>query len=196
MTVLATKETRDLIGINSFERAIVWSACSLLSAINQQSSTYNNNFTIFADQESSQILITFGMPLDMPKFWASMGDPDYLKNITDLTVTYEGEYLSITNSLELEPPSINTLEKYFIWSCKKLREFYLQNLPTKANRINLSTDLRRSAMFVTVNLDYVPLIYSQSDSLLKAVIVESSNNESPSSLFGNSLVGNNFLVGN
>ncbi|WP_342596751.1 hypothetical protein VKI21_12505 [Cyanobacterium aponinum UTEX 3222] len=200
MTILSTKSVRDLIGINSYERAIVWSACTLLSAKNTQSETYDKNFSIFADQETSQILISFGMPLNMSLFWASMGDPDLaLEEITPLEITYEGEYLPINNPLEEEPLSVNTLEKYFVWSSKKLLEYYLKNDTEKASNINLSTDLKKTAMFVVVNLDYDPIIYAESDSLLRAVIVTSTQDlpTSSTSLIGNNnLIGNNLLIGN
>ena len=198
MTVLATKETRDLIGIDSWERAIVWSACSLLSAKSESTTVYDKNFSVFADQTTAQILISFGMPLDMPLFWASMGDPDLsLQNITDLTVNYEGEYLSLSTPLETEPPSVNTLEKYFVWANKKLLEYYLKNDTDKANNINLSTDLKRSAIFVTTTLPYDPIDYSETDSLLSAVVVTSSSSSNVDGLFGNNtLLSNNLLLSN
>lgn len=197
MTFLPLKETRDLIGIDSLERAIIWSGCTLLSAINQKSPTYDRNFSIFADQQSLQILINFALPLDMPLFWSSMGDADLsLKVITDLAITYEGEYLSINKLLEVEPVTVNTLEKYFFWACKKLREFYLKNEPVKANKFNFATDLKRSVMFVNVSLDYNPIVYSESDSLLKAVMSESFTTDSDEDFGNNSLIGNNLLFGN
>lgn len=197
MTVLVSKETRDLIGIDSYERAIVWSACTLLSAKYENSSTYDKNFSVFADQSSLQILIEFGMPLDMPLFWASMGDPDLsLENITELTVNYEGEYLTITTPLEDEPPSINTLEKYFVWANKKLMEWYLKNDTSKANNINLATDIKRSSLFVTTKLAYDPIVYSETDSLLSAVIATSKANNYSSLIGNDNLMGNDYLIGN
>lgn len=197
MTILPSKETRDLIGIDSWERAIVWSGCSLLSAKTEGSSTYDKNFSIFADQSTLQILISFGMPLDMPLFWASMGDPDLsLQNITELAVNYEGEYLTITTPLESEPPSVNTLEKYFVWANKKLLEYYLKNDTSKVNNVILATDIKRSAMFVTTNLAYNPIVYSETDSLLSAVIATSKANNYSSLIGNDNLIGNDYLVGN
>lgn len=197
MTILPSKETRDLIGINSFERAILWSACSLLSVINLQSSNYDKNYSLVIDRENSQILINFGMPLNMGLFWSSMGDPYLaLKEITNLTPTYDAEYLPVSNVLEHEPTSVNTLEKFFVWANKKLLEFYLINEPSKQKEIMLTTEIKYSSLFVTTNLNYNPVIYNESDNLLKAVLITSTV-ENNSSLVGNNvLFGNNYLVGN
>lgn len=199
MTLIIDKELRDEIGIDCFERAILWSSCLLLSAKMTQSSQYNRDFLIFADQTTKNILIDFFMPLDMPLFWASMGNSDLsLKNISEELINYQGRKLTRRTILEREPISVNTLEKYLIWCCNKLAKNYgTNNLSIEtSNIIKLSTDIKKSALILNCQLAYNPIIYNNKDNLLEAVLCPSIANSLNRSLIGNSLFGNSFAVKN
>lgn len=202
MTFLIEKQIRDNIGIDSFEKAIVWSACLLL-AINYESTTTNSivsKNSLYIDPSKSLILIEFNIPLNMSLFWRSMCNPNSIKPLSDLTIQYEGAYFNSNFILPLEPNEVNTLEDYFIWSNKKLEEIYLNKNSEKSKNIIVMPNLKYGTIYINTKLNYDPLKYASSNNLMFSVITfdyTTDTNDNNNTLIGNNiLIGNNTLIGN
>lgn len=171
MTVLIDKSQRDSLGIDSFERAIVWSGCLLLSAKNQSVNTYDKNFQISLDEETDEIVMQINLPLDMAIYWASMSNYFLaIKTISETTATYSGDTLTANGTLESEPSTIDNLEKYFAWSCEKLKEYYLTNNLDKKDNISINVNPKTSTLDISIVLTYIASEYTASNNLLKAVL--------------------------
>lgn len=174
MTVLISKSERDTIGIDSFERAIIWSGCLILSTKNEVSTNYDKNYQINIDSENSEVILSINLPLDMSLYWSSMSNIiSAVQSISDLTVAYTGTNLSKNKVLETEPNTVTNLERYFVWSCQRLQEYYLKNNYDKKDAINISASLKTSTLDISATLAYSTVDYANSNNLLQSVIVVS-----------------------
>jgi len=171
MTVLINKTERDIIGIDSFERAVVWSASLLLSAKNSVTVEYDKNFQINLDQETSSVFITLNLPLDMVIYFKSMQNLiKSVKTISDLTVSYTEEALGYTKKLATEPTTVTNLEQYFIWSSQRLQQFYNNNNTDKKSNVVITPNLKTFNCDVSISLGYNIQKYIETNNLLQSVV--------------------------
>jgi hypothetical protein len=191
MTILTTKQIRDQIGINTFEKAIIFSA-SLLLGVKQIIDEFDTYSDIYLDYSNLKIIIQISLDYS-PNLWISGGDLyQGVKELSNLAVEYTGK-MSPSVGIENEPSKVNSLEKYFVWSCEKLLENYLKRTPEKAKEINFELDNNKKKINISLSLYFNPKQYLETNSLL----IDFLSEESFSSLVGNDILfGNDFLLSN
>jgi hypothetical protein len=184
MTVLINKQIRDQIGINTFEKAIIFSA-SLLLGVKQTIDEFDEYSDISLDYLNKKIIIQLALDYS-PNLWISGGDLyKGVKELSNLAVEYTG-LMQPSVGIENEPLKVNSLEKYFVWSCEKLLEKYLNKTPNKAKEINFEIDNTKKKINTSLSLYFNPKQYLETNCLLVDFLDE---NSSP-------LVWNNVVFGN
>ncbi|MGK7957675.1 MAG: hypothetical protein AB4063_20835 [Crocosphaera sp.] len=154
---LPSREARDFFEINSWERAIVWSALILRSSnVSYANDIGNENYphknavrltlgrAIVDGALTATLRIEATIPYDSPYALAQGGD--FILAIQDFYAgppeVYDGEHCSVLTAegfkttpagtgLEEEPSHVDTLEKYFIWACWQAELSLLSPLPSQ-----------------------------------------------------------------
>ncbi|NJO93408.1 MAG: hypothetical protein HC820_01780 [Hydrococcus sp. RM1_1_31] len=214
MVQLISQQNRIEIGIDTFERAIVWAAFTLRAAntsldnpIPKKENPYYNAIRI-NKQDTSQgetaataINVSAKFPYDWEPFLSGMGDIfENVKEIADYD--YEITTIPVTPStglfvpIEVEPPQITTLEQYFVWATVRLSKYLYPSFINVKYRF-LEEDPVEPSLAIDVTLPYDFIKYSDTRNYLESVIaialplVTTDPNFSNSSQVSNvSIVGN------
>lgn len=170
MTTLPPLTEREQIGIDSFERAIAYSAHLLYSSFSQVSD-YSKDFTITPNVTSELITIRVEFPVNYGTFWRS--NANFIigaDNFSTATIEYLGQYLPPSNGDFISIPSnIDTLERYFIFCVVEFRNYLLANYPDLATNCIYTFNEKKRTISVKVILPYDPDIYSDYLDLLLAI---------------------------
>lgn len=214
---LLEKTQRDLIGIDSFERAIVFAVLMIREGLKIADLPSDKVilYQAFKNQNNVKTLnltIELKIPYDQMIFNAFGGD--FIQSIIsfdDDTIepSYDGVAIPPTLNnqriIESEPIEVNTLEKYLVWAVSRWiywnKKTFLTNWDSEgylsflgeARPANITAKL-------TLPLDYET--YLETNNLIASVaqrlpeIIE-NNNQTNSSLIGNDvLIGNDYLFRN
>lgn len=191
MTTLASLDERNSIGIDSFERAIAYSAHLLYSSFSIRETEYNKDFSIVPNEATKRINIRIEFPVNYQTFWQSNGNFIIgAANYSTSTIQYLGEYLPPSNGDFITiPTEINTLERFFVYCVVEFRNYLLANYPSLANNCTYQFNERKRTITINVVLPYEPQVYKDYLDLLLAIrnwkdITTTSNNNSP---FGNDI---------
>lgn len=170
MTALPLLTEREQIGIDSFERAIAYSAHLLYSSFSQVSD-YSKDFTITPNATNELVTIRVEFPVNYATFWRS--NANFIigaDNFSTATIEYLGQYLPPSNGDFIAIPSnIDTLERYFIFCVVEFRNYLLANYPDLATNCTYTFNERKRTISVKVVLPYDPTIYSDYLDLLLAI---------------------------
>lgn len=190
MTTLPSKNIRDQVGINTFEKAIIFSASLLMSA-RQLAGLFDKKNYISLDYENETIDIAFSLNFDS-NYWATAGN--FYKGIVTMTgvnVEYKGQVYPNTG-LELEPSDVNNLEKYFVWSTENLLSLYLKRTTEEKKNINFEIDNVNSAINIFVQLKFNLSQYLKENCLLFDFTDPTVKTQS----FNDDCFGNDFVLTN
>ena len=170
MTTLATLTERNQIGIDSFERAIAYSAHLLYSAFASRND-YSKDFSIAPNPTTERITIRIEFPVNYQTFWQSNGNFIIgASNFSTSTIPYLGEYLPPSNGDFIAiPNNIDTLERFFVYSVVEFRNYLLANYPTLENNCTYGFNEKKRTITIKVVLPYDPLIYKDYLDLLLAI---------------------------
>ncbi|NCO74168.1 MAG: hypothetical protein GW856_02755 [Cyanobacteria bacterium] len=196
MTILPTLETRDLIGIDSYERAICYSANLLYSSFSIQNEDYSKDFNINLDNLKKEISIKVQFPVDYKTFWSSNGNFIIgAKSYSSSSIEYLGEYLPPSNGdFIIYPSDINTLERFFVYSIYKFKQYLTDNYPSFNDKCTYIFNERKRTIAIDVLIPFEPTIYETTLDLLLAVKNYKNVNisdEPTSNIFGNNHQLNN-----
>ena len=171
MTTLAPLDERNSIGIDSFERAIAYSAHLLYSSFSIRETEYNKDFSIVPNEVSKRINIRIEFPVNYQTFWQSNGNFIIgAANYSTSTIQYLGEYLPPSNGdFTVIPTEINTLERFFVYCVVEFRNYLLNNYPTLASNCTYQFNERKRTITINVVLPYEPQVYKDYLDLLLAV---------------------------
>lgn len=212
--ILSSKSERDLIGIDNFERAIVYSALLLRKGL-RLAELPTNPVLIYQNSvqgnEGSKIVnltVECKLPFDSASFLGLGGD--FIKSIlsfNDINVSYQGDAIAPTVNnqgvIPNEPTDVNTLEKYLAWSLSEWIKFNKAKGETNWDSYGYFSFLEEAnpPVFsgkVILSFDYAN--YINSKNLIASVIPSvslTSVDTNYSSLIGNNILfGNDYLVGN
>ena len=188
---LISKELRDQIGIDTLERAIIFSLQQIkqgneLLEEDKKISLTNLDYFVENKQDTnglkSTLTIKAKIPYDRSEFNKRSGDYlQSIKEISDNSVDYKGENLSATvdNTAVIppEPEFVDTIEKYFVWATsswifqnKKTDTDWLKN--SKFSFLDNATPSAYSCeLILPIDFD----IYGVTQNLLQAVIQKVKN---------------------
>jgi hypothetical protein len=215
MTSFIAKSIREELKIDTIERSIVFSLLLLRAAASEGGKTekyYNavrlsTNVRATGDTYQANLNATAKIPYSSPLALASgMNLIKNLKTISDSTITPSvGEIAPTIDAPELpeEPSSINTLEKYLLWSSQILAASILPVI----DRVKISF-LEEDPIEPSVLIDYtIPIDWSrylltnniiEATKLLATRYITVPTEEIPlSTLIGNDgAIDNLFLIAN
>ncbi|MGL5871281.1 MAG: hypothetical protein ACRC2R_02745 [Xenococcaceae cyanobacterium] len=186
MVQLISRQDRIEIGIDTFERAIIWAAFTLRAAntspdnpIPKKENPYYNAIRISkqdtqqADAARSVINISAKFPYNWEPFLAYTGD--LFENIKEIANwEYKTVVMSVNPSqglfvpIENEPVEIITLEQYFVWAIVQLSK-YLYPSFANVNYRFLEEDPTEPSLVIDVALPYDFVQYSNTRSYLASV---------------------------
>jgi len=187
MVSLATKTERDNIGIDTFSRAIAYSAFLLRkvyleNADNRIKSRITINPQVQIKKETNLTAISHLIIEAIFEFNSNILQTasDYFSSSLEVegTAVYNGIILPESSDgiapIEVEPVTVNTLEKYFLWAVFGLQKFILEqnqlnlfNSVAIDDRYNSITETHSQKVNIRVPFDY--LIYLQTQSYLTAI---------------------------
>lgn len=209
--ILRPKSERDLISIDNFERAIVYSALLLRKGL-RLAEMPTNQVVIYQNLVSStegkivNLTVECKIPFDSASFLGLGGDfIQPILSFNDINVSYQGDAISPTvNNRGLipeEPTEVNTLEKYLAWSLSEWVKFNKAKGEANWDSYGYFSFLEEAnpPVFsgkVILGFDYAN--YVNTKNIIASVIPSISTNESNyTSLVGNDILfGNDYLVGN
>lgn len=203
--ILTPKSERDLIGIDNFERAIVYSALLLRKGL-RLAELSTNQVVIYQNLVSStegkivNLTVDCKLLLDSSSFLGLGGN--FLNSIisfSDANISYDADAIAPTVNnqgvIPNEPTDVNTLEKYLAWSLSEWVKFNKAKGEANWDSYGYFSFLEEAnpPVFsgkVILSFDYAN--YVNTKNLIASVI------PSISFLSGNytSLIGNNILFGN
>ena len=182
---LIPKESRDQFGIDTFERAIIFSLQQIKQAnelLEQNDKTPLSNLDYFIENKQdtnglkSTLTIKAKIPYDRSEFNQRSGD--YLQSIQDIStnsVDYKGDNLTATADntaiIPPEPEFVDTVEKYFVWASSS---WILQNKKTDTDWLkngkfsfldNANPSVYSCELILPIDFD----IYGTTQNLLLAV---------------------------
>jgi hypothetical protein len=208
---LIEKTQRDLIGIDTFERAIVFASLLLRKGLRQGELDTNRLliFQSFTNQNNVRVLnltIDVKMPYDSAKFNGTGGD--FIEAILpfddgSINPVYEGDFIPPTinnlGSILSSPIEVDTLEKYLIWAMSSWIFYHKNQFPLQWD-INGYLSFLDEARPPNISAKVVlPLNYDkylETNNLIASVERKISTDDQTTSLVGSTLFGNNFRVGN
>lgn len=209
---LLGKTQRDLIGIDTFERAIVFATLLLRKGLKQGELETNRLliFQSFSNQNNLKVLnltIDVKMLYDSDKFNGTGGD--FIEAILpfddgSINPVYEGDFIppTINNQrlIPTEPMEVDTLEKYLIWALKNWIYYNKQQFPNQWDvfgYLSFFDEARPPNISAKVVLPLNYDKYLETNNLIASVETKITTEQESSSLIGNSvLLGNNYLIGN
>ena len=211
---LIEKELRDLIGIDTFERAIVFSTLLLRQGLRLKELPTNNCiiYQSFAQENNEKVntlIVEAKIPYESLNFCGLGGD--FISSILpfddDTTVLdYDGDFIppTVNNQgfIEPDPEDVYMLEQYLIWTISRWIYYHKQQFPENWDSYGYLSFLEEASppsisAKVILPFDYEK--YLETTNLIASVKPKIATSEIPSysSLIGNSqLFGNGFLVGN
>lgn len=209
--ILTQKTERDLIGIDNFERAIVYSALLLRKGL-RLAELSTNQIVIYQNLVSTNqgkivnLTIESKLPIDSFSFLGLGGN--FLNSIipfSNANIPYDGDALTPTlNNRGLipdDPTEVNTLEKYHVWAISEWVKFNQQKQEPNWDNYGYFSFLEEAnppifSAKVTLKFNYGN--YINTKNLIASVIPSIFTSEnSYSSLIGNEILfGNDYLVGN
>lgn len=209
---LIEKTTRDLIGIDTFERAIIFAVLLLRKGLRQGQFETSNVviFQSFSNQNNVKVLnltVECKIPYDSVQFNRSGGD--FITSILPLgeasiNPVYSGDFIPPTlNNRGLipnEPIEVDSLEKYLIWAISNWVYYNKRQFPVQWDIWGYLSFLEEArppniSAKVVLPLDFDK--YLETNNLIASVQPKITTANLPTSLIGNnSLLGNNFLIGN
>ena len=188
---LISKELRDQIGIDTLERAIIFSLQQIkqgneLLEENKKTSLTNLDYFVENKQDTnglkSTLTIKAKIPYDRSEFNKRSGD--YLQSIQEIStnpVDYKGENLSVTVDntaiIPPEPEFVDTVEKYFVWASSS---WVFQNKNTDTDWLkngkfsfldNATTPVYSCELILPIDFD----MYGVTQNLLQAVTQKIKN---------------------
>lgn len=150
MTTLPTKTVRDLLNIDTHERAIVYGAL-LLRSVNE-----NDNILLTIIHNSSSVAIQGKINYDREaSFKEGLNIPYHCLPISDHNPGSLNIGPCFPNGTKLnEPIEIDILEKYFIYHCFKLldRLLFASNLEAK-NIVKLTLNDKQKPPYIQVEVN-------------------------------------------
>lgn len=209
--ILTPKSERDLIGIDNFERAIVYSALLLRKGL-RLAELSTNQVVIYQNLVSStegkivNLTVECKLLFNSSSFLGLGGD--FINSIipfSDANIAYDGDAISPTVNnrgiIPEEPTEVNTLEKYLAWSLSEWVKFNKAKGEINWDSYGYFSFLEEASppVFsgkVILRFDYAN--YVNTKNLIASVIPSISTSESNyTSLVGNDILfGNDYLVGN
>lgn len=211
--ILSSKSERDVIGIDNFERAIVYSALLLRKGL-RLAELPTNQIVIYQNlvqgNEGKIVNLTVEckLPIDSSSFLGLGGN--FLNSIlafSEANITYDGDAITPTVNnqgvIPDEPTEVNSLEKYLAWSLSEWVKFNKAKNETNWDSYGYFSFLEEAnpPVFsgkVILKFDYAN--YINTKNLIAAVIPSisfTSVDTDYSSLVGNNILfGNDYLVGN
>lgn len=216
MTPLDTKANRDLYGIDTFERGLVYAALLLRSSNTnpdntrtKQKNPYYNAVRIALNNTNTLVVIQGKLPYD--NNLALRGGGSFIKSLGVYDNADPNPFLyqaPASNPIKLtiidSPFWVNTLERYFAWTASNLLSGFL-DLETGQQQGSiqfLEEDALEPSILLNVSL---PINYNQflnSGNLIYAIqsvisatsVIDADNNINE--LNNASLFSNNLLIGN
>lgn len=215
MATLPTKLTRDSIGIDTFERGLVWAVLLLRQAYNNGANdqAIRNYFVLKQQSKIERIEIgsrfnylgLININATMPYFESvfELGG-DLLAGLQELVTTsptYSGNNL-VASEIAIAPIAdddirVTTLEQYFLWSVMEYHKALTDPRPTDNSRLNYvtlqvnyqgTTDPPTVSIKCTVEYDYPTWL--ESKNLVGAIGVNFEE------VIGSGLIGSGILIGN
>lgn len=203
--ILTPKSERDLIGIDNFERAIVYSALLVrkglrLAELSTNQVVIYQNLVSNTEGKIVNLTVECKLLLDSSSFLGLGGN--FLNSIipfNDANIAYDGDAITPTVNnqgvIPEEPTEVNTLEKYLAWSLSEWVKFNKEQSENNWDSYGYFSFLEEAnpPVFsgkVILGFDYAN--YVNTKNLIASVIpfiVTIENNY-------NSLVGNDILFGN
>lgn len=207
---LALKTERDLFGIDTFERAIIF-GCLLIRKGLRLAELPTNQVVVYQsfgqsnEGKTTNLTVEVKLPYDSLSFLSLGGD--FISSILPFgtgNVTYTGEAIEPTinnqNLIPEEPISVNSLEKYLAWAITEWVKFNKSKGEKTWDSFGYFSFLEEAKPPVLSAKLILPLDYEKfinSKNLIGSVISSSESEENnQSSIIGNNLFGNVFLVGN
>lgn len=207
---LLLKTERDLLGIDTFERGIVFSTLLIRKGLRLAELPTNQvviyqNFGQSNQGKTTNLSVEIKLPYDSQLFLGLGGD--FLSSILPFgqgNVPYTGDAIepTINNQARIpeEPINVNSLEKYLAWSITEWIKFNKLKGEKNWDSYGYFSFLEEAnppvlSAKVILPLDYE--VFIDSKNLIKAVMSSLDFSVgSNSSVVGNQLFGNSFLVGN
>lgn len=214
---LTTKNQRDLIGIDSLERGIVFALTQIRNAMIKDNEDVSK-ILIFQEivQEVSgtivQLIIDVKLPYDSNIFNSKGGDCfDSIKEVSIQPVDYQGITLQSTIGntalIPPEPSNIDTVEKYLAWCLSSwISMNKQQNLTTWASLgyFSFLEEAKPASFSAKVSLKFDYETFNKTNNLIQSVIqsvkyldpsiINADDNWTPQPQI-NSLVGDTNLFG-
>lgn len=155
MTILETKQERDLLGIDSIERAIAYAAMLLYKSIkdpNNPDDTFNRSVTIAlanVNKPTAELQINANLPVDRYVAMDFGGNfIESLKKVSDIDPNpidlscdaSSPDFMAIVQ----EPFTVNTLERFLYWACATAKANLIVTQVSSSNAININPQLENS----------------------------------------------------
>jgi len=205
---LITKSERDLIGIDSLERAITLGALLVrkglkLAELPTNSVLLYQDFTNTPEGRKPNLTCEVKIPYNQPTF-LGLG-ADFLEAITPFysnLISYDGDAVPPTENnfypLPSEPENLS-LEKYLVWAMSEWIIINKANNPENWNVTGYLSFLEEAnpavvSAKVILNFDYTKYLHSKN--VLAGVIPNLSLEQEFTTLVGEALFGDSFFVGN
>jgi hypothetical protein len=139
MVSLPSITERQSLGIDSFERALVWSGLTIYRVFKQSPDLQLQRAINFDLPNQREIRATLNLEVNLPlnKIKAAQGGGDMLSALTEYQSSPPAQNISCVASsenfvaLEIPPAQVNSLEKFFAWSAYQIKNRQLQAVTTE-----------------------------------------------------------------
>ncbi len=212
MPSINTKSERDLIGIDTFERGIVWSFLVMyFNATDTQKQIDTNivNGILYNVSESNDGNADLNISVNLPynnRLASELGG-NILESLLHISVfSFDNILINCPASdpafvpIDIEPVYVNTYEKYFTWTLQTVKSRLLDNDDNNANRISIrffndAPNFPSLRLQARIPIDYGK--YLNTNNLVCSVKKLIDTTTTPSSGTGNnSIMGNDSVLGN
>lgn len=221
MTILVNKTVRDALNIDTLERGLVYSALLLRASNTLNTPIGSGEETIYTNAVQ---LVTENVALDNGSIFSIIDIHGKFPYNNQVALKHGGNFLTSlkvfsnddpnpflltcnptpNNILPIpaEPPTVDTLEKYFVWCAQNLCIGLLNKNPSNIENITfkfLEEDSNGPSLDIEVIMPFDLKVFYTEDNLMNAVKQIVSNlTESEAQLFFNNViaVNNQMSVGN
>lgn len=221
MVKLPTKEDRNNLNIDTWERAILYSAMLLYNGVRDANfdQTFQNEVTITApNNNTNQFNVTVNVTLPIDNVEAvelggnvveSVGEYNQSEPLVTLQCdSSSSEFIALAG---IEPSFTVNVEFYFIWLLHRVKANLIEDLPDEASRINSQVFLDNPnfpQVRLSVNLPVDNVCYLRGDNLLCCLkplvtttvslgnIGQQDEQEKSTVLDNSTIMNNEFILGN
>ncbi len=168
MVSLVSKSTRDSINLDTYARNIVWSAILLKSSL-VNTNNFSYNFSITA-QSNNLVRISANLLYNKNEFYIE--GLDIVDNIISYNESQAQVYTKPISptpnnvvAIDNDPPNVDTLEKFFIWSCLK----FATTNPDSLNLRLFDNAREGSLVQLSINIPFDYVTYANTNNILDTI---------------------------